>query len=609
MTIRRLELLAPARNLDCGIAAMQHGADAVYIGGPRFGARAAAANSLEDLEKLVAAAHRFRVRVYVTLNTVLDDREVEQAAALAWQLHEIGIDALIIQDMGLLECDLPPIPLHASTQVNNRTPRKVAFLEQVGFQQVVLARELSLAEIREIRAATSVVLECFVHGALCVSYSGQCYMSEVVAGRSANRGECAQFCRHSYTLRDGHGRVLARDRYLLSLKDLDLSASLPELVAAGIDSFKIEGRLKDRNYVKNVTAYYRLALDRILEGNGSLCRASSGRCVFSFTPEPDRSFSRGRTEYFLKDRRATPGAIDSPKSVGKELGRVATAAGRFFTLCTGATVGNGDGLCFFAANGRLIGIRVNRVEEGKIYPRDAVVPAAGTLVYRNADAAFARRLAASESCRTLAVGLHLQETEDGLLLRVVDEDEVSSETLLPMVRAAAKQAGSALQLAERQLRKSGGTIFSVTEVTVALDPASFYPAAVYNELRRLALSRHEMARLESFSPQQARVQVNEAPWPEAEVSYLDNIANRRAAAFYRRHGVQGIETAILQAGKAENCALMTTRYCVRAQLGICPKESQSGEVPAGPFTLTDNTGEYLLEFDCRRCGMTLRRKE
>lgn len=605
---RYIELLAPARDLDCGLAAIHHGADAVYIGGPRFSARAAAANSLQDLEKLVTAAHQFRAKVYIAMNTILDDRELEAAVSLAWQLHGIGVDALIIQDMGLLECDLPPVPLHASTQVDNRTPARVTFLEQVGFQQVVLARELSLAEIREIRAATSVALEFFVHGALCVSYSGQCYISEVVAGRSANRGECAQFCRHRYTLRDGRGRVLARDRYLLSLKDLDLSASLAELLAAGIDSFKIEGRLKDCNYVKNITAFYRRALDEIIDSDDGLSRASSGRCSFAFLPDPARSFNRGRTDYFLQGGRKAVGAIDSPKSLGQELGRVDLVGKNFFTLDSRETVSNGDGLCFFNRHGQLIGMKVNRVADGRIFPKDAVMPPPGTTIYRNADTAFARLLAASEGCRKLALRLALRQTADGLLLRLVDEDGVSSETELKVAEEAARQTGSAPSLAARQLKKSGTTIFTVAEVSVDLGGETFFPAAVYNELRRQALAHHQAVRLSRYAPARSQLVVNDVPWPETEVSYLDNIANRRAEDFYRRHGVRRIDRATLAAGKVADCALMTTRYCIKAQLGLCPKDrKRDGGETVMPLTISDNTGEYALEFDCRRCGMVVRR--
>ncbi len=402
MQPQKIELLAPAKNLACGIGAINHGADAVYIGGPQFSARAAAGNTLADIARLVAHAHQFRAKIYVALNTLFTDQELESAVKLCHQLHEIGVDALIIQDVGLLEMELPPIPLHSSTQMNNRTVEKVGFLEQVGFQQVVLARELSLERIKEIRVATRVPLEFFVHGALCVSYSGQCYISEVMAGRSANRGECAQFCRHKFTLQDEAGKIIAKDRYLLSLKDLNLSAHLGALIEAGISSFKIEGRLKDENYVKNVTAYYRQALDAIILADPSLQRASSGRCTFAFTPDPEKSFNRGMTDYFLLNPRNRPGAIDSPKSIGQQLGPVVHAEKRFFLVETKEPVNNGDGLCFFDPIKGLVGIKVNRVENGRIYPKDPVVLPVGMMVYRNSDTAFNKLLTRSEQCRTIA---------------------------------------------------------------------------------------------------------------------------------------------------------------------------------------------------------------
>jgi putative protease len=607
MNTRKIELLAPAGDLTRGLAAIQHGADAVYIGGPQFSARAAAANSLEDIERLVDAAHQFRVKVYVALNTIFDDRELARAADLAGQLHGIGVDALIIQDMGLLECNLPPIPLHASTQVDNRTARKVLFLEKTGFRQVVLARELSLEEIREIRAATSVALEVFIHGALCVSYSGQCYISEVMAGRSANRGECAQFCRHRYTLRDGRGKILAKDRYLLSLKDLDLSAHLADLIDAGVDSFKIEGRLKDENYVKNVTAFYRATLDKIIDADDDLARSSSGRCSFSFAPDPAKSFSRGSTDYFLVKKRNTPGAINSPKSVGKELGKVVFAERRFFTLETGEEVHNGDGLCYFNDAGDLVGIKVNKVTAGNIYPKDSGIIPVGTRVYRNADTAFAKLLARSGQCRTIAVRIDLRETNDGLRMVVSDEDGITSETHLEITGESARQSGAASALAAKQLKKSGGTLFSVIEIGVDLSPDVFFPAAVYNDLRRQALSRHRQVRQSGYPLQSADLEINEFPWPAKEVSYLDNIANRKAEQFYRRHGVAEIERSQLQASGIEGCALMTTRYCIKAQLGICHKLSRHGGDLVPPLVLSDNTGDYDLEFDCNRCEMTIRK--
>ncbi|GAB6192096.1 DUF3656 domain-containing U32 family peptidase [Desulfocastanea catecholica] len=613
MLVKKIELLAPARDLACGISAINHGADAVYIGGPQFGARSAACNSLADIEKLVAHAHQFRARVYVALNTIFDDRELERAAGLCHQLYGIGVDALIIQDVGLLETELPPIPLHSSTQMNNRTVDKVRFLEKVGFRQVVLARELNLEQIRYIRAATSVPLEFFVHGALCVSYSGQCYISEVMAGRSANRGECAQFCRHSFTLRDGRGEILAKDRYLLSLKDLNLADHLGALIEVGISSFKIEGRLKDDSYVKNVTAFYRQALDTLLAADTGLQRASSGSCSFGFIPDPVKSFNRGKTDYFLTNRensrRKKPGSILSPKATGQQLGQVLHAEKRFFTLATTEVINNGDGLCFFTPEGALVGIKVNRVEGDKIYPKDPVNPPCGTMVYRNADTFFTKLLTLSEQCRTIRLDLELQETAVGLQLLIKDEDGIESTTTATVEKAAARQAGMVAALAEKQLRKSGGSIFSVAEVRVHLRPELFFPAAVFNDLRRKGFARHLEKRLEEYQLERVDLTVNDFPWPTGEVSYLDNIANEKAAAFYRRHGVTRIDQKTLRAADVAGCALMTCKYCIRAQLDICPKMSSNADGLAGPLTMSDKTGEYALSFDCAKCEMTVERRK
>jgi putative protease len=605
---RTLELLAPAKNLSCGLAALEHGADAVYIGGPQFGARSGAANSLADIETLATAAHRFRARVYVAFNTIFDDRELEQAVRLAWQLWDCGVDALIIQDMGLLECSLPPLPLHASTQTNNRTAEKVLFLEKVGFQQVVLARELSLKQIRAIRQTTSVTLEFFVHGALCVSYSGQCYISEVMAGRSGNRGECAQFCRHRYSLADKDGKVLVTDRHLLSLKDLDLSARLGELVDAGIDSFKIEGRLKDELYVKNVTASYRQALDKLIDADVHLARSSSDRCSFSFSPDTSKSFNRGKTEYFLIKERNTPAALLSPKSIGRELGRVSLVGKGFFTLATAETINNGDGLCYFDAAENLVGVKVNRVVEGKIYPRDASSVEVGTLVYRNGDIGFAKQLAASQQCRFLAVWLHVSQGENGLLLTVRDEDGCVSETYLAAEKELARQAGKLALTAEKQLKKSGGTPFAVQAVQVSLPPDIFYPAAVFNELRRKGLAEYLAKRLHDFVREEVQLFANNYPWPAEEVTYLDNIANRKALEFYRRHGARAPGDGGFQAKDSADCALMTCKYCIRAQLAMCPKMTGNSSGNAESLVLIDNTGEYTVHFHCRRCEMTVHKR-
>ena len=611
MMPRAIELLAPAKDALCGIAAINHGADAVYIGGPLFGARAAASNPLVDIEKLVTYAHQFRAKVYVALNTLLDDEELDQAVTLCHQLYALGADALIIQDVGLLEADLPPIALHSSTQMNNRTMEKVQFLEQVGFTQVVLARELSLAQIKKIRAATSVPLEFFVHGALCVSYSGQCYISEVMANRSANRGQCAQFCRHKFSLLDNKGRILEKDRFLLSLKDLDLSPHLAALIDAGITSLKIEGRLKDINYVKNVTAAYRLALDQIIDATDDLVRASSGQCHFGFTPDPSRSFSRGKTDYFLHTPRNRVGELRSPKSMGKKIGRVTAVEARCFTLAGDEAVHNGDGLCFFNQQGELVGVRVNRVEGRKIYPKDGAAVLhlpVGTEIFRNGDTHFNKLLEQSELCRKIAVRMTLRETAEGLELAIADEDGIVSTTTILVEKEKANKIGTIEPVARQQLKKSGGTVFAIGEVAVELSPELFFPSAVFNELRRKGFARHLELRRTSYTPETQTRSPNAYPWLAATVDYTNNITNKKAAAFYRRHGVQQIGP-FLRAGEMKSGALMTTKYCLKAQLGWCPKLKTKRETPAEPLILADNTGRYLLGFDCDRCEMTVTKKE
>ncbi|MCD8319089.1 MAG: U32 family peptidase, partial [Paraprevotella sp.] len=380
---RFVELLAPARNWECAVAAVDHGADAVYIGASRFGARASAGNSIEDIARVVAYAHLYWVKVYVTVNTILEDSELDDTKRLIWELYRIGVDALIIQDMALLELDLPPIPLHASTQMDNRTPEKVAFLQRQGFSQVVLAREMSLAEIQAVHDACDVPLEVFVHGALCVSYSGQCYVSQHCFGRSANRGECAQFCRLKFDLVDRDGRVIEQGKHLLSLKDMNRSENLERLLQAGVSSFKIEGRLKDAAYVKNVTAGYRRRLDEIFKRHPEYGRASSGRSVFKFTPCLEKSFNRGFTSYFLDGRTSDMASFHSPKSLGEEVGEVKAVYGKYVVVSGVKSFANGDGLCYLDEQGELKGFRVNRAEANKIYPAEMPRIRPHTRLFRN----------------------------------------------------------------------------------------------------------------------------------------------------------------------------------------------------------------------------------
>jgi collagenase-like PrtC family protease len=600
MHTRSLELLSPARDCATGKAAIDHGADAVYIGAPRFGARAAAANSIDEIRQLADYAHRFYARVYVAFNTLLNDSEVEEAVALTHALYAGGVDALIIQDMGLLDCDLPPIPLHASTQCDNRTPEKVRFLEGTGFSQVVLARELNLEQIREIRRATSVPLEFFVHGALCVSFSGRCLISEKVAGRSANRGCCAQFCRHRYTLKDTHGNTLKKDSHLLSLMDLNLSGHLQQLIDAGIDSFKIEGRLKDISYVKNVTAFYRTALDRIIDVDAGLRRSSSGRCTFGFQPDPQRTFNRGGTDYFLTLPRNRPGALKTPKSIGEEIGRVGKISPQYFELEKPCEIANGDGLCFFDTNDTLIGLRVNKVECGRIYVRNSHLLGRGTTIFRNFDSAFIRQLKKSENCRKIAVDIILSATAEGLNCTIYDEDDCRTAITTPGNGEQSRDPDRMRDILIKQLKKSGNTDYIVRSVILNLGQIPHIPVAAINDIRRRAFDAHRENRLrQHVIPAKLPVDAS-LPWPKGLAAPPDQ-TNAHARAFYARHGLELSATGESHLQNATT--LMTSKYCIKAQLGLCPTSGARGPFPAEPLTIADNTGTYTLAFDCRTCEM------
>jgi collagenase-like PrtC family protease len=597
------ELLAPAQNLECGLAAIDAGADAVYIGAARFGARAKAGNSLADIEALARHAHTYWARVYVTLNTLLYDDELVQAVRLAHQLYDIGVDALIIQDVGLLECDLPPIPLIASTQMHNHTPEKVAFLEAVGFRRVILARELSLAQIKAIRQATTIELETFVHGALCVSYSGQCLMSYAIGGRSGNRGECAQPCRRVYSLVDGNGKVTVKDRHLLSLRDLNLSAYLDELLDAGVTSFKIEGRLKDKTYVMNVVSAYRRALDQVSAAR-DLTKSSSGRSAVDFAPNLDKTFNRGYTTYFLRGREEPPGSIDTPKMVGELVGDVVAVDRRSFRLAPGVVeLHNGDGLCFFDEEGVLQGTVVNAVNGPAITPNSLEHIRRGTRIYRNHDHVYLRQLEKSQPARTIAVQFALEESLAGFVLAVVDEDGNRASATLATEKVHAEKPEMAQSTVEKQLRKTGGTAFDCTGVTIAWQTPYFLPVAVLNELRRAALDNLITVRAQDRPRFEGEIRKNDVQYPEKQLMYLGNVLNQQAEAFYRRHGVTNIEPAAESGLDMRGRRVMRTRYCLLHQLGYCRRE-KGAPVLAEPLSLVDEDGRtYPLRFDCAMCEM------
>ena len=587
--MKSIELLSPARNLECGIAAVDHGADAVYIGAPRFGARAAAGNSVEDIGELCNYAHRFGVKVYAAVNTLLFENELDEARLLAWDLYRVGVDALIIQDTVFLEMDLPPIPLHASTQMDNRTAEKVLWLKNQGFNQIVMARELSLEQIRDIHEAVPEVrLEAFVHGALCVSYSGRCYASEYCFGRSANRGECAQFCRLPFSLQDAKGHTLIKDKYLLSLKDMNRQKYLEEMLDAGVQSFKIEGRLKDISYVKNVTASYRQALDAIMKRRPEFVRSSFGTSTYTFTPDLSRSFSRGNTNYFLKGRTNDLASPDTPKSRGREVGRVKEIRNGLIIVSSTETFSNGDGLCFLDAEGRLQGFRVNRAEGNHLYPASMPNVRKGDLLWRSFDQQWERLMSGQTAERRISARFLLEETEQGFRLTFSAEDGTQNSEDF----AAEHQPARTDQTASIRdvLSKLGDTPYVCTDVEVRFSQPWFIPRSILAEWRRSLTS--------SLSPRQG-----EERFEKSEYSKNAKCSQNSKYSEYSESSSLGKEVP----------PLMTCRFCLRHAWGMCKKESARHEMVNGklsngkwdePLYLVLGDGRrFRLDFDCKNCEM------
>ncbi|AUI48987.1 U32 family peptidase [Bacteroides fragilis] len=599
---RKIELLAPAKNLECGMAAIDHGADAVYIGAPKFGARAAAVNSLEDIAALVEYAHLYNVRIYVTVNTILKDEELKETEEMIRALYRVGVDALIVQDMGIAGLELPPIPLHASTQMDNRTAEKVRFLADAGFRQVVLARELSLREIGKIHeACPDVPLEIFVHGALCVSYSGQCYVSQACFGRSANRGECAQFCRLPFSLVDSNDRVIVKDKHLLSLKDLNQSEELEALLDAGASSFKIEGRLKDVSYVKNVTAAYRQKLDAILARRKEYVRASSGSCRYAFNPQLDKSFSRGFTHYFLHGRTRDVFSFDTPKSLGEEMGTMKEARGNYLTVAGLKSFNNGDGVCYIDEQGKLQGFRINRVEGNKLYPQEMPRIKPRTVLYRNFDQEFEKILARRSSERKMPVAIRLADSAFGFALTLTDEDDNRVTLSLPRAKEPARTPQE--ENLKTQLAKLGNTPFEAERVDIDFTENWFLPASVLADFRRQAIEKLIAARRINYRRELAVLRPTTHAFPQTTLTYLGNVMNARAASFYAGHGVASIAPAFEQT-PVEKAVLMFCKHCLRYSMGWCPVHQRERSPYREPYYLVSTDGKrFRLEFDCRNCQM------
>lgn len=599
---RPIELLSPAKDLNCGIEAINHGADAVYIGAPKFGARAAAGNSLEDIRELCEYAHLYGARIYVTLNTILKEDELEEAERMIWDLWRVGTDALIIQDMGITRLNLPPIPLHASTQTDNRTPEKVRFLEAAGFTQVVLARELSLNEIRRISEATTVPLEVFVHGALCVSYSGQCYLSAALSGRSANRGECAQYCRLPYTMVDATGTEIVTHKHLLSLKDMNRSDQLEALLDAGVSSLKIEGRLKDVGYVKNITAYYRKKLDAVLSRRPEYRRASAGRSTYTFEPVAEKSFNRGFTPFLLEGRTADITAFNTPKSLGEPVGTVKEIKGNSFTVAGLKQLSNGDGLVFFNRKGELEGFRVNRVEANRVFPLDMPQLTPKTPLYRNFDQAFDKLLAKPSAERKLSVEIEFLDNPFGFTLCM--EDETGARIMLtePFAKEPARRERQ--DNIRTQLSKLGNTPFEASKVVVGLSENWFVPSSLLADMRRRGVEKLLEARRARYPRETVkRVQPSVSiPFPERQLTYLGNVANGKARSFYQDHGVEQIDPAF-ELSPRKDVPLMFTKHCLRYSMGWCPTYQKDKSPYKEPYYLLYKDTRLRLQFDCKHCQM------
>ncbi len=632
-----LELLSPARDADIGREAVLHGADAVYIGGPSFGARSKAENSVADIAGLVQFAHRYGSRIFVTVNTILHDNELESARKYIHELYDAGVDALIVQDMGILELDIPPIALHASTQCDIRSVAKATFLGAAGFSQLVLARELTLQQIAQMRAAVNpdVPLEFFVHGALCVAFSGNCYISEAHTGRSANRGSCSQECRLPYTLQDNKGGVVAFDKHLLSMKDNDQSANLRALIDAGIRSFKVEGRYKDMGYVKNVTAHYRTLIDKILNERPDLAAASHGQCTYTFTPDPDKTFNRSSTDYFVNDRKTDIGAFDAPAHVGSKIGTVTRVGAGWFELETvvpeaAATVrpersegsdskpvclANGDGLTWMHkrdVKGTQADV-VKRIGNAwRVTPQataDLTGLVVGTEISRNRDHIWELTLAKKSSDRRINVSITFAETATGFALTLQDEHGASATATINFAKDPAQNPARAEASLKENLGKLGNTLFAVKDIELAWSQPWFVPASAANALRRDAIEKLETVRLANMS-KWTRAEAAEPPvaYPDEQLTYLANVYNQASRDFYAKHGVKMIAAAYEAHTEAGEVPVMVTKHCLRWSFNLCPKQAKGvqgvqGQVRAEPMVLISGKDKLTLKFDCKPCEM------
>lgn len=605
--VKHIELLAPAKDLETGLDAIRFGADAVYIGPPKFGARSIAGNSIKDIEQLTNYAHIFKAKVYATLNTLVFENELEYARELIWQLYNIGIDAIIIQDFGLLKLDLPPVALHASTQTHNHSVEKVQLIENLGFTRVILARELSINEIADIKQSTSIELEAFIHGSLCVSYSGQCYLSKCLTNRSANRGECAQPCRSYYNLIDSNNKTIWRNKHLLSLKDLNLSNQIINLLQAGVQSLKIEGRLKDRAYVRNITAHYRILLDKLFENNLIYQKASVGEIVFDFTPDPEKTFNRGFTTYFTEGRTPNISSPETAKSIGEYIGKVVAVSKNSFTLDNATNLHNGDGLLALQPSGTVIGIRANSIHGNKVILFENKVIEQNAKIYRNHNIVFHQQILNSATQRLIPLTASFAEAKAMVTLRLTTDEGLTITLSKPSSNEPPQNAELLLETIKKQLAKTGNSVFRFSKIEVA-ENISYIKMAEINALRREAIEIM-IAKLQELAKPLATQRIeNKQSFDGKTIDYKANIVNSNSETIFTNLGYSVNEKGLDGTADFIGKDLMVTKHCLKYDLGNCPKEPQRKTNLAikYPIYLTDNTHKYLLDFDCKECVMKIK---
>ena len=601
---RRIELLSPARDVNTAREAILHGADAVYIGAPKFSARVAAGNSIEEIASLVEFAHIYGAKIYIALNTIIRNEEIAEVEALIKSLYEIGVDALIIQDMGITKMNIPPIQLHASTQCHNASVEQVKFLEDSGFSQVVLARELNIDQIENICKNTSVPIEVFIHGALCVSYSGRCYLSQALAKRSANRGECAQFCRLPYNLEDSEGNILVKEKHLLSLKDMNRSSSIEALLDAGVTSFKIEGRLKDVEYVKNVTAYYRAILDEIFARRSEYIPASSGKVKVNFSPNPYKSFNRGFTSYYTDNKEFDNiASIHTPKSIGERVGVVKSVQKNFLEISPEVELHNGDGLCFTSKEGEFSGFGVNTVEGNRVFPSSMPNIKCGDVIYRNSDIKFSKLLSSATAERKIGTSIKLLYNNNSLLLQITDDkgniSEISENTGELQLAKTNQKSNQ-----ETQLSKLGNTPFEATDIDISQTEEMFIPSSLLTKMRREATEELIKLRIKNH-PRPERAKDLIPQYPIQELDFDANVSNAKAMEFYSERGVEKISQAY-ELMPVDDAHLMTTIHCIRRTLGKCLKTKQGGDWKEPLFLVSDKS-RLQLHFNCKECKMIIKK--